>query len=362
MSILTRLRTRESDSIRVDPTQYVEGGDTVSDVVIRQGSVQSKIDFIKHGKDIIKDDARALAETAVINSAKNKLEGVLGTENTQDIEDIVRYGSKAKGAIANQASKLLFATTGLDTSPLINSWLKRDKDVDGEGFALGAGAASIDSLMGRLRMRADPQQSFRYRLFMPTLPGPEGSSGMQLDFMKFFNYYSDQIDISLPAFTDEAYFRNGTYVYYPKFSDVGTFSITMVEDHHGNVTRYFNTWRQLVRDPATNLYYPPSVYKHNVVIVVIDARGEPSGAFVGLASFPTGPITQSYSGGSSDAVKITQEFRPTRLMYVPNNQRSYAPPSMMAVNALPAGAVTNPATIGSVLGDPLGTAKKLLRL
>lgn len=353
----------ESNSIRVSNVGYGYDGESATDVIIRQGGVEDRIDFITKQTDVLKDDAKFLLEEATLNTSRNVVSGVVGEENAQDIDDIIRYGKKAKGSVANLATKAIDGIFGTSTNSLVKDLLNKDSAAP-ETSVLSVGDVEYTSLLAKLRKRADPQLGYSYRVFLPPL---ENATGMQdtQEFQNIFNYYSENVDITLPSFTDTQVFRGGLQVPYPMFSDNGAFSLTLYEDHHLNSTRYCDTWRELIMNYKTRLYNLPSVYKKPIAIAVIDSRNYVSMFFIMLGSFPVGGVTPQFNGTSSDPVKIMQEFRCNRIIPVYTADRTYtslSKPARTGVDVPFETASKDEVTLGTIFKNPKSITKKLLRI
>ena len=353
----------ESNSIRVSNVGYGYDGESATDVIIRQGGVENRIDFRTKQTDVIKQDARALAEEATLNTARNTLSTAVGAENAQDIDDIIRYGKKAKGSVANIATKAIDGVLGTSTNSLVKDLLNKNTAPPSTSkFAVGD--VEFSSLISKLRKRADPQLGYTFRAFLPEL---ENATGMQdtEEFRSIFNYYVESADITLPSFTDTQVFRGGLQVPYPMFSDNGAFSLTLYEDHHLNATRYYDAWRDTIMDHKTRLYNLPSIYKKPIAIAVLDSRNYVSMFFIMLGSWPVGGIVPQFNGTSSEPVKITQEFRCTRIVPVYTSDRTYS-----SISKAPRSGVNVPfqtaskpqVTLGTIFKEPKSIAKQLLRI
>ena len=178
------------------------------------------------------------------------------------------------------------------------------------------------SPLSKLLSRNDPFFSFDWYIVLPTLPvlntpGLEKGPQLTLNNCPDFSLYAEDVSINLPHLQATNYFRNGSYLYYPTFSDVGSCSMVLYEDSDLNATKYINYWVSMVRNPQTNLYSLPDVYKKNLYVYLVDPKDSNNspnyssyavGRFLVSGAWPTARGTYSLQSASSERVTLQVEL------------------------------------------------------
>lgn len=345
-------------------TSVINGGsgNSVSDTIINQGRVKAQTQVFRHAPDIVAENARRAVEEMASNDASNIIQGQgVSPETTSDMIAIARNGKNAVDSMVNLGTKAIDGMLGTSFNEIYQDIIPGREAESTEPPPLGLGKPSPNSVLAKMRMRADPQFSFNWRCYLPTLPGANGSQSFDDKILSVFNYYAEDVQIALPFFSAQDYFRNGTRVYYPTYSDTGTINITFYEDGFLNVTRYIEAWKNLIQNRETGLYNYPSVYKKEIRVEPLGNTGVPGGIFIVKGAFPTQSQQLSFGSNSSEVVKISQEFVVNRIYFVPNK----AATSQASVrNTLQAVDTTDsenrPIGLADVMKDPISFSKQIL--
>lgn len=337
-------------------------GNSVSDTIINQGKIKAQTQVFKHAPDIVSENAKRAVEEMAANDASRILQGQgVSPETTKDLISIARNGKDAIDSMVNLGTKAIDGMLGTSFNELYHDLIPgRDAD-NTEPPPLGLGKPSPNSVLAKMRMRADPQFSFNWRCYLPTIPGENGASSFDESILSVFNYYVEDVSISLPFFSSQDYFRNGTRVYYPTYSDTGTINITFYEDGFMNVTRYLEAWKNLIQNRVTGLYNYPSIYKKEIRVEPLSNIGVPGGTFLVKGAFPTQSQPVSFGANSSEVIKVSQEFSVNRILFIPNKSdelRSSVRDTVQAVDTTDSN--NNPISLTDIMKDPINFGKQIL--
>lgn len=298
------------------------GTTSVNDVIIEEGRLRTAERTIRNFPDVLQDQAeRAVIDAAAEDAQAGLEEYGVDSESASQIVNVARNGSKAVDSIVGLGAKAIDKGLGTDIAGALDDLLPQRRPSSTEPAPAGLGGPSKNSVLSKMRLRADPQFNFNWRVFLPEIRGTDGVSGFDGSVLEVFNYYVEDVHISLPFFTAQDYFRNGTRVYYPTYSDTGTINITFYEDGNMNTTRYIEAWKNLIQNRVTGLYNFPSAYKKQITVVTLDNMNVVGGFFLVDGAFPTQSQPIHFGSASSDIVRINQEFAVNRIYFVPNEDR-----------------------------------------
>lgn len=333
------------------------GSDSVHDKMLKTKKVDTLSDNLRNYKDTFKDNARRGLEEGAAQTIRNTSRRFGASGNTaEDIVNVAKYGKDAKDSLIGLAARGVDFISGNNVaSNFVNSILPALNYNDNQLPPAGAGKADPNSILAKMELRSDPHHSFRWLVSMPQLPN---LTNFNYDI---FNYYVEDINLSLPFFSSEPVFRNGTQIYYPKFSDAGTLGLVLYEDINFTSTNYIQAWNNLIQDRNTGFYNRPSIYKKKIILTPYDSANIPCGIFTIDGAWPSQPQQYTFSSASrTDTTKVAVEFAINRIYFDPYPGRA----DLVAARAKKPGASSSSplrtADLQDILAHPLEFAKSAL--
>lgn len=163
---------------------------------------------------------------------------------------------------------------------------------------------SIDVLLSRSEPSGNPQLSFMW--VCKSLP-----FGMDPTYVESVDLPFCNIDAS------DGWHGAGTFTYYPGFSNISDFSLTLYEDSAATSSKFIKFWKNQIKvlypssseGASYGAYFLPSNYKRDISFELQATDGSviQTITLVGVWPTSTGNLSLDYS--SSDRVKFTQTFK-----------------------------------------------------
>jgi hypothetical protein len=132
---------------------------------------------------------------------------------------------------------------------------------------------------------------------------------IQESFANLPHRFVERIDIPFNNIQlREGVYNASSFTYYPGFHNVSGFGITFYEDDCATVTQWIEGWKNAIKDFSTGLYNLPVSYKHNLEVILIDAKGDPIVKATLEGIFPTETSNFSLEYSSSSRISVEQQF------------------------------------------------------
>lgn len=166
------------------------------------------------------------------------------------------------------------------------------------------------SRLQKIRQRKDPLFSFDWKVELPNI----GNTGANVSG-DIFNFYVEEVSITLPTFQANEFFRNGSRKKFPGFYDVGTITLSFYEDREMTTSAYLNHWHSKIHNRKSAYYNLPSTYKKTFYVYCFDAKGKNVGLFKVLDAWPTTAGSYSLQSSSTDRVILQVEFSTDGILF-----------------------------------------------
>lgn len=291
------------------------GKDSVHDKMVNNSRSVTLANNIKNYPDVIENTAKRSLEEAGAQTIRNTATGLGASSQTANqFANIAKYGKGATDSLIGVAAKGIDFLTGTNTASNLVNDLIPSFGPDGRPAA-SPKRASPNSVVHKMEMRGDPLLSFNWRVEMPPLPTIENFD------QSLFNFYVEDVNLSLPFYSSESVFRNGSFIYYPKFSDAGSLNLVLFEDVNLTSTNYLQAWKRLIQDPNTGFYNRPSFYKKPIILTPYDMAGVPCGKFYVEGAWPSQIQQYSFTSARS-IINVSCEFALNRIYFEPEPDRA----------------------------------------
>lgn len=333
------------------------GNDSVQDVMVNNTRSKTLATNVSTYKGTIKNNGKRQLENAGSESVKNTAKGFgVSDRSATDLSNIAKYGKKATDSILNLGTKGIDRALGTNTNGILRQLVPDLLPSNTEPASGGLGSANPNSIAARMELRGDPLMSFHWFAQLPELPNLQGFD------TSLFSDFVEEARITLPFFESEPVFRNGTFIYYPKFSNAGSLTLTFYENVGLAATTYIQAWLELIQNRETGFYNKPSIYKKPIILTPLDPANIPCGTFYVDGAWPTQLTGHDLISSNSDYVKLSCEFAVNRIYFEVNPKRA----EMLANRNLNLGPNNSPSIkkgdLIDILKNPLEFAKQTIGL
>lgn len=238
-----------------------------------------------------------------------------------------QFGGRARRTLSNVPGRLLGnSRLGRALSPFV------------EGQFNNLFAKPLSGPMQSLLTRPDPMLNFQWEIKLPPMTNAASNMREQVSSGFFdrlkssflgesssisvtadqaltrINEYVEDVVLPTPSIDQSSVYRAGKRIYVPGVQDLGSFNMVFYEDQLGTANKYLELWKRLIKSDE-GFYTPMNVYKKNIVINVLDSRGDMFGQATILGCFPTQKDPIQLGSSSSDSSKITQSFSADDVIY-----------------------------------------------
>lgn len=117
----------------------------------------------------------------------------------------------------------------------------------------------------------------------------------------------EEIQLPLSRLDVDNVFYQGQRFYFAKFEEYAPVNIKFYEDNVASTLRYFDNWKQLIRDASGN-YGLPANYKGSMTITPLDQTNQVITSVILYGMFPTSFGNLTFHSGNGRQ-EITMDFQ-----------------------------------------------------
>ena len=175
--------------------------------------------------------------------------------------------------------------------------------------------------LAKMMTRPDPLLDFKW-VVSGALPfendeftDPHGSGSFRY---KVDSSYVESIELPFNNVGTDSVFAGSGYTIFPTFHTIAGFTMNIYADSEGNAMKWIQSWKSRVKNFSSGVYYPPSNYKRDMVVQLLDTTGKPVVQHTLVRCWPesTSAINLEYTGGGKLAFSQTFTLDDTRITFL----------------------------------------------